>query len=85
MCRNSGSEPSTTAATGLALLPFLGAGYTHLQGEHQDVVKKGVYYLKTRARVTPHGIDLCDGGTMYAHGIATLAMCEAYGMTRTSR
>ena len=28
MCRNSGSEASTTAATGLALLPFLGAGYT---------------------------------------------------------
>ncbi len=81
MCRNSGSEPSTTAATGLALLPFLGAGYTHRQGEHQDVVKKGVYYLKTRAQVTPHGIDLCDNGTMYAHGIATLALCEAYGMT----
>ena len=82
LCRNSGSEPSTTAATGLALLPFLGAGYTHLQGEHQAVVKKGVYYLKTRARVTPHGIDLCDGGNMYAHGIATLALCEAYGMTK---
>ena len=81
MCRNSGSEPSTTAATGLALLPFLGAGYTHVQGEHRETVKKGVYYLKTRAKITPHGIDLCDGGTMYAHGIATLAMCEAYGMT----
>jgi hypothetical protein len=81
MCRNSGSEPSTTAATGLALLPFLGAGYTHTRGQHHDVVKKGVYYLKTRARLTPHGIDLCDGGNMYAHGIATLALCEAYGMT----
>jgi hypothetical protein len=82
MCRNSGSEPSTTAATGMALLPFLGAGYTHLKGEHKEVVRKGVYYLKTRARVTPHGVDLCDGGTMYAHGIAGLALCEAYGMTR---
>jgi hypothetical protein len=81
MCRNSGTEPSTTAATGLALLPFLGAGYTHTQGEHQDVVRKGVYYLKSRARVTQHGIDLRDDGTMYAHGIATLALCEAYGMT----
>ena len=53
-----------------------------MQGEHRETVKKGVYYLKTRAKVTPHGIDLCDGGTMYAHGIATLAMCEAYGMTK---
>ena len=82
MCRNSGSEPSTTAATGLAMLPFLGAGYTHIQGEHRNIVKKGVYYLKSRAKVTPHGIDLCDGGSMYAHGIATIALCEAYGMTR---
>jgi len=81
MCRNSGREASTTAATGLALLPFLGAGYTHVQGEYQDVVKKGVYYLKTRAKVTPHGIDLCDDGNMYSHGIAALALCEAYGMT----
>jgi hypothetical protein len=82
MCRNSGSEPSTTAATGLALLPFLGAGYTHLKGEHREAVKKGIYYLNTRAHVTPHGIELCDGGSMYCHGIATLAVCEAYGMTK---
>jgi hypothetical protein len=81
MCRNSGGEPSTTAATGLALLPFLGAGYTHTRGPYREAVKKGVYYLKTRAKVTPHGVDLCDDGNMYSHGIATLAMCEAYGMT----
>ena len=81
LCRNSGSEASTTASTGLALLPFLGAGYTQTHGEHQEVVKRGLYYLSTRAVVTPHGIDLRDGGTMYAQGIATLAFCEAYGMT----
>jgi hypothetical protein len=81
MCRNSGSESSTTAATGLALLPFLGAGYTQMEGKHQETVKKGLYYLTTRAVVTQHGVDLQDGGTMYAQGIATLALCEAYGMT----
>ena len=37
-CTHPGSEGSTTAATGLALLPFLGAGYTHKEGEFQDVV-----------------------------------------------
>jgi formylglycine-generating enzyme required for sulfatase activity len=82
MCRNSGSEGSTTAATGLALLPFLGAGYTQTQGEHRETVKRGLYYLSTRAVVTPQGLDLRDGGTMYGQGIATIALCEAYGMTR---
>lgn len=81
LCRNSGTEVSTTAATGLALLPFLGAGYTQLQGEHQETVKRGLYYLSTRAMVTSHGVDLRDGGNMYSQGIATLALCEAYGMT----
>lgn len=84
LCRNPGSEASTTAATGLALLPFLGAGYTQLQGEHQEVVKRGLYYLTTRAMVTSHGVDLRDGGNMYSQGIAALALCEAYGMTRDS-
>ncbi len=82
LCRNSGTEASVTAATGLALLPFLGAGYTHKQGEHQAVVKRGLYALGAQALVTPHGIDLRGGGTMYAQGIAAIALCEAYGMTR---
>jgi len=82
MCRNPGTESSTTAATGLALIPFLGAGYTHLEGEHKDIVKRGLYYLSTRAVVTPHGIDLRDGSTMYGQAIATIALCESYAMTR---
>ena len=80
LCRNSGSESSTTAATALALLPFLGAGYTHTEGEHQDVVKRGLYYLGTRARVTSNGVDLQEG-TMYAQALATIALCESYAMT----
>lgn len=85
MCRNSGTESSVTAATGLALLPFLGAGYTHqVEGEYQETVRRGLYYLSTKAMVTAHGVDLRGGGDkgMYGQGIATLALCEAYGMTR---
>lgn len=85
MCANSGDDPSTTAATALALLPFLAAGYTHTEGEHQETVKRGIYYLSTRAQVTPHGVDLQDGTTssgMYGQGMATIALCEAYAMTK---
>ena len=80
-CRHTGSEASTTGATALALLPFLGAGYTHQRdSEHREVVEKGLYYLGSRMLVTPHGGDLREG-TMYAQGIATIALCEAYAMT----
>jgi hypothetical protein len=79
-CTHPGSEASTTAATGLALLPFLGAGYTHLDGEYQDVVQRALEYLLNRGLPLSYGNDLRDG-SMYGQGLATIALCEAYGMT----
>jgi hypothetical protein len=80
-CHNPGTEASATAATALALLPFLGAGYTHLEGEYQDVVKRGLDYLLKRAMVISYGVDLGDG-SMYGHALSTIVLCEAYGMTQ---
>jgi len=80
-CRDPGSVTSTTAATGLALLPFLGAGHTHLEGDHQKTVSRGLYYLMSRMRFTSRGGDLSEG-TMYGQGTATIALAEALGMTR---
>ncbi len=80
-CRDPGSVTSTTAATGLALLPFLGAGHTQSEGDHREVVSRGLYYLMSRIRATPRGGDLAEG-TMYGQGVATLALAEALAMTR---
>lgn len=80
-CRDPGTVSSTTAATGIALLPFLGAGHTHVEGTHRETVTRGIYYLMSRLRPTPRGGDLSEG-TMYGHGVATLALAEALGMTR---
>jgi hypothetical protein len=80
-CGNEGKTATSTGATALGLLPFLGAGYTHRQGKHQEVVQEGLYYLTGRMIETRHGGDLQEG-TMYAHGLATLAICEAYAMTQ---
>jgi len=80
LCRNPGDEKSTTAATALALAPFLGAGYTHTRGEHREVVRRGLYYLESRAFVHDGRVDLREG-TMYAQGLATIVLCEAYSMT----
>lgn len=80
-CRNPGSIESPNAATGLALMAFLGAGYTHQQGAYQDQVGRGLNYLKRRLRKTKFGGTLVDD-SMYAHGIATIALAEAYSMTK---
>ena len=79
-CSFPGTVTSTTAATGIALLPFLGAGSTHEQGKHRATVTQGLYYLMSRMQPTPRGGDLGEG-TMYGHGVATLALAEALGMT----
>ncbi len=70
----------TTAATGLALLAFLGAGYTHEEGKYADVIKRGLYYLRSAGGETQTGSDW-QHGSMYGHGIALMAVAEATAMT----
>ena len=84
-CRNPGSlEEARNAATAMALLPFLGAGQTHKEGEYKKVVNAGLYYLTRRMVVSQKkGGSLFErGGSMYSHGLAAIALCEAYAMTR---
>ena len=80
-CSKPGNHGSTTAATGMALLPFLGAGYTHRRGPYTETVRKGLDFLKSKVIETPFGGDLQGGTNLYAQAIATLALCEAYAMT----
>jgi hypothetical protein len=63
-------------------LPFLGAGYTHKDGKYQETVKRGLRYLIGNMNVNAKGGSLIDVGNMYAHGVATIALTEAYGMTQ---
>jgi hypothetical protein len=78
-CGNPGTVASTTGATGLVLLPFLGAGETTDDSQYRSVVERGLYYLTSRMIMGRHGGDLQEG-TMYAQGIAAIALCEAYAM-----
>jgi hypothetical protein len=80
-CRDPGTLESSTASTAIALLPFLGAGSTHLDGPYQGTVSRGIYYLVSRMQPTPRGGDFCEG-TMYGHGVTTLVLAEALGMTK---
>lgn len=78
-CRHPGTLKSSTASTAIALLPFLGAGNTHVDGPYQQTVSRAIYYLISRMQPTPRGGDFCEG-TMYGHGVTTLALAEAYGL-----
>ncbi|WP_425617558.1 prenyltransferase/squalene oxidase repeat-containing protein [Anatilimnocola sp. NA78] len=83
-CSHQGTHQSTTAATSLALLAFLGAGQTHREGRYQPVVERGLEYLVSRIVPNSRGGDLQEG-TMYAQGLATLALCEAYALTHDAQ
>ena len=79
-CSSPGSV-SDAAGTGFGLLPFLGAGYTHQSGKYKKTVKTGLDWLiadQTKEGTFRH----CDAGTLYAHGIASIALCEAWAMTK---
>jgi hypothetical protein len=82
-CRNPGAlSEARIAATGLALLPLLGAGQTHKEGIYMETVKNGLYFLIAHMKVGPKGGALNESrGRMYAQGIASIALCEAYAMT----
>ena len=89
------SSNEVVAATGMALLPFLAAGQTHKKGpgnKYQDQVEAGLAFL-----ISQQGPDgafyngrdgsgkLTDKVGTYAQGIATMTICEAYGMTGDKR
>lgn len=74
-----------TALTGLSLLAYLGAGYTHLDGKYAPVVARGLEFLLRSQK--PDG-DLrgeSQAVGMYCHSMATLALCEALALTGDSR
>jgi hypothetical protein len=74
-------EKGDISATGLGLLPFLGAGQTHKAGKYQRTVYAALDYLVTHQKNDANGGSFMDEGTMYGHGICSIAICEAYAMT----
>jgi hypothetical protein len=77
---NAGLQ-ADAGVTGLAILAFLGAGYTHEEGQYADQVDRALRWL-----VREQGSDGFFGNKatryakMYCHAISTYAMAEALGM-----
>ena len=82
MCSGHGSAESDAAATAVGLLPFLASGHTHIKsGIYQQVVDRGVKWLITHQNPANGDLSAGSGQVMYTHGLATIALCEAYGMS----
>jgi hypothetical protein len=72
---------SDTGVTGLSILAFLGAGYTHEEGQYADQVDRAIRWLIR----TQRGDGFLGGNStryaqMYCHAIATYALAESLGM-----
>lgn len=93
--QQNGNIKCDTAATALALLSMLGAGYTHKEGPYKEEIQKGLDFLISNQQTVPivgtNGVTGAVGAIYdlncqynyrsYAHAMSTIALCEAYGMT----
>jgi len=76
--------------TGLALLAYLAHGETPQSAQYGETVQRAIHYLlgeqdKKTGRFCPFSktIGSHDDIGVYGHAIATYALAEAYGLTRT--
>jgi hypothetical protein len=80
-CASGTAQVKDVGATGLALLPFLGAGHAHKAGgankkkDYSKTVAAGINYLLRKQDRNGYF------GDSYSHGIAAIVLCEAYGLT----
>ncbi|MDO5308088.1 MAG: hypothetical protein Q4G03_01125 [Planctomycetia bacterium] len=80
-------HPSRMAATAIALLPFLGSGYTHVEkNPYQETIERGLRFLTYNAKQNEYGIDFREDGThegaSYIQALCVITLCEAYEMTK---
>ena len=84
--RHGAGARADTAVTGLAVLSMLAAGNTHYEGDYRKNVQRGLEFLLSQQRS-----DGCLAGNaklfaqMYCHGMASLAISEAFAMTGDQR
>lgn len=71
-----------TGVTALALLAFLASGHTHQEGDYREVVARGLRFLVQSQAENGNLSGRADVfAAMYCHGMAGVALAEAYGMT----
>jgi hypothetical protein len=81
--RGGPRNPQNAAITSLSVMAFLSAGHVPGEGRYGKTVEKGIEWVLRQQR--PNGLLASEGGSyeMYHHGISTLMLAEAAGMTNS--
>ncbi len=79
-CWRDRARRPNPAVTGLAVMAFLSAGHVPGEGRYGATIEKGIRWILRKQQ--KNGL-IADNGQqeMYHHGIATLMLAEAAGMT----
>lgn len=79
--KGAGAE-ADTGITGLAMLALLAGGHSHLEGDYQTTIRRGLDYLVSQQKSNG---DLAGNARMFArtycHSMALLALSEALAVT----
>jgi len=81
VAKHGGKKGHDVAGTALALLCYYGWGAKHnADGQYREVVNKALTWLL--GQMQPDGRF---AGNMYDQGIATIVLCEAFGLTKDEK
>ncbi|HEY5315068.1 MAG TPA: prenyltransferase/squalene oxidase repeat-containing protein [Pirellulales bacterium] len=82
-CTGAGKIKCDPAATAFAVLPFLAAGQTHqTKGPYQKSIYGGLFWLVKHQDPATGSLGKGTGSEMYGHGLATICLCEAFGLSK---
>jgi hypothetical protein len=80
-CTGAGSATANAGATAMALLCYLGAGQTHkTKGPYRRQIEQALIWLVRHQERDGNLAKDCIS-PMYSHGLATIALCEAFGLS----
>ncbi len=85
ICDGRGTSQYDVAVTSLALLAFMGNGHTHRVGQFRKTVRRGLDWLIGQQHADGSFGPRLAESWIYNHAIGTMAICEAYAVTRDYR
>ncbi len=84
-----GTDSPSTAITSLAIMAYMARGHVPGQGPYGDHLHRGIDFVLAQQKSSGLLITQSDanpgGHPMYDHAIATIMLCEAYGMVDEPR
>ncbi len=84
-CQGRGVVVADAAATALGVLPFLAAGQTQAsEGPYRSHIDKAIRWL-IKTQQSDGMLAGRNEQVMYTQGLATIALCEDYGLTHDSK